>query len=227
MAQDYRVSRKCKGSSGCESAVESNPVVEQVRKESVMTIQCSLPSDGTRDFGRPPRLKDFIEEPDLNGSAYQGSVGFPSSSPATKSAVIALNLENLKCFEVVERQFQECGIIFRNALALQPSNPAFEPRSGTTVLLGAPKNGFLEIIFHKPACFFSGYITSSQRTILTAYDSQDNPIARTEMSRPNLAGSDSEIPPNHQLSLNVPNICRITFYAFDGQLTLDDLSFGL
>lgn len=207
--------------------MESNPVVEKVRKESNMTRQCSLPSDGARDFGRPPRLASFVEELPLNSSAYQGSVGFPTSSPATKPAIVVLNLENLKCFEVVERQFQDLGITLRNAIALQPSNPAFPPRSGSTVLLGAPKNGFLEIAFQKPASYFSAHVTSSQRTILTAYDRDDQPIASEEMPGPNLAGSDSGIPPNYQLSVSVTNISRITFYALDGQLTVDDLSFGL
>jgi hypothetical protein len=46
------------------------------------------------------------------------------------------------------------------------------------------------------------------------------------MTGPNLAGSDSDIPPNAQLRIEEPNISRITFYAFDGQLTINDLCFG-
>lgn len=178
-----------------------------------MTIQNIIPSDGARGFGKPPQLTEFKEAPVLNGL------------PTANSAILGLNLENLKCFEVVELQFQELGIVFRNAIALHPSNPAFPAHSGSTVLLGAPKSGFLEIVFQKPACFVSGYITSSQRTILTAYDAENQSIAHTEMAGPNLAGSDSEILPNYQLSLCVPNISRVTFYAFDGQITVDDLSF--
>jgi hypothetical protein len=143
------------------------------------------------------------------------------------NSTVRLHLEDLKCFEVVERQYQNYGVIFRNAIALQPSNPAFPAHSGNTLLLASPKAGFLEILFLQPVRFFSAYITSSQRTILTAYDQQDKPIAHTEMSVPNLAGSDSSIPPNHQLSLTVPNIYRVTFYAFDGQLTVDDICFGV
>lgn len=191
-----------------------------------MTTQCNLSSDGVKDFGSPSGGTGFIQAQAFNGSAYQGTVASQPSSPATEPAIVALNLEDLKCFEVVERQFQGLGIAFRNALALQPSNPAFPPRSGTTVLLGAPKNGFLEITLQKPACFVSAYVTSSQRTVLTAYDHEDKPIGRAEMPGPNLAGSDSEIPPNTQLSLSVPNIHRLTFYAFDGQMIVDDLSFG-
>ncbi len=192
-----------------------------------MTIQSSVPSDEARGFGGISRLTDFKEAPALSSSNYQGTVDRHSSSTTTNSTTISINLENLKCFEVVELQFQDLGIIFRNAIALHPSNPAFPTHSGNTVLIGAPKNGFLEIVFQKPASFVSGYITSSQRTILTAYDSEEQPIAHTEMPGPNLAGTDSDISPNYQLSLCIPNIYRVTFYAFDGQITVDDLSFDL
>ncbi len=141
-------------------------------------------------------------------------------------STIRLDLEDLQCFEVIERQYQHWGVIFRNAMALQPSNPAFPPRSGTTLLLASPRTGFLEILFLQPVRFFSAYITSSQRTILTAYDQQDKPIAHTEMSGANLAGSNAIIPPNLKMSINVSNIYRVTFYAFDGQLTIDDISFS-
>uniref|UniRef100_A0ACD5GXR6 Uncharacterized protein n=1 Tax=Desertifilum tharense IPPAS B-1220 TaxID=1781255 RepID=A0ACD5GXR6_9CYAN len=43
-----------------------------------------------------------------------------------------MDLENLKCFEVVAHQFEERGVIFTNAIALQPSNPAFPPILGVS-----------------------------------------------------------------------------------------------
>jgi hypothetical protein len=46
------------------------------------------------------------------------------------------------------------------------------------------------------------------------------------MPGPNLAGSNSPIPPSAPLRVKGPNIHRITFYAFDGQLVVDDLMFG-
>lgn len=138
---------------------------------------------------------------------------------------VCLNLEDLKCFEVVDSQFRDYGITLKNAIALQPSNPAYPTRTGATVLMGAPKNGWLEATFSQSIRKFCCYVTSSQRTIISAYDHQDKLLARQSLSGANLAGFDSHLPPNAQLLIEEPNISRITLYAFDGQLTASDLSF--
>lgn len=138
---------------------------------------------------------------------------------------VCLNLEDLKCFEVVEHQFRQYGVTFKNAIALQPSNPAYPPRNSTTVLMAAPKSGWLEVIFSQPVSKFCCYVTSSQRMIMSAYDPQNLLISKL-ITEPNLAGSDAQFPPNFELKLDKINISRITFYAFDGQLTITDLSFG-
>jgi hypothetical protein len=139
---------------------------------------------------------------------------------------ICLNLEDLKCFEVVEHQFHHYGITFKNAIALQPSNPAYPPRTGTTVLMGAPKSGWLEATFSQPVSMFCCYVTSSQRTVLSAYDHEEKLLVRSSITEPNLAGSNSQLSPNAELRIQSPNISRVTLYAFDGQLTLADPSFG-
>lgn len=139
---------------------------------------------------------------------------------------IRLNLADLKYFEVVERQFEPWGVIFSNAIAINPSNPAFPPRSGSIVLLGAPRNGSIEAKFSQPVHFVSGCVTSSRRTVLTAYDSKGQEIARDRLLAPNLAGSNSSVAPNSELKVSAEEITQIKFYAFDGHLTLDDFSFS-
>jgi hypothetical protein len=192
-----------------------------------MAKQCSLPWDEISDFGASAPTIEFVDASTVVASPSVEPPSADSGLPLNKPTCVRLNMEDLKCFDVVERQFQQWGLTFRNAIALHPSNPAFPPRSGTTVLMGAPKNGLIEISFQSPVRFVSGFVTSSQRTILSAYDQQNQLLARAELTEPNLAGTDSKIPPNTQLSVTVPNIYRITFYAFDGCLTVDDLSFGL
>jgi hypothetical protein len=183
-----------------------------------MSHQSSLSADGIREVETTETARDSRDATADFASPLPNSTG-------TKP-VIQLHLEDLRCFEVVERQFQDLGITFKNAIALQPSNPAFPARTGSTVLMGAPKSGFLEAIFLYPATFFSGYITSSQRSILSAYDRDDKLLERTEMPGANLAHSDSAIPANYQMIVRIPNIHRITFYAFDGQIVVSDASFG-
>ncbi|MDZ8024254.1 MAG: hypothetical protein RMY36_006335 [Nostoc sp. SerVER01] len=138
---------------------------------------------------------------------------------------ICLDLEDLKCFEVVERQYERWGVIFQNSLAIQPSNPAFPSHSGLTVLMGAPKSGFLEATFLQPVNSVSAFVTSSQRLVLAAYDRDRQLLGQTVLASANLANSDSAISPNTLLSITGNNIYRVTFCAFDGQFVLDDFRF--
>ncbi|MEQ9667299.1 hypothetical protein [Coleofasciculus sp. G2-EDA-02] len=167
---------------------------------------------------------NFIKSPMAIASPGWDIAEYESSLLVIRPKSVCLNLEALSCFEVVEHQFHQFGVTFKNAIALQPSNPAYPPRSGTIVLMAAPKSGWLEATFSQPIAWFCCYVTSSQRTMMSAYDSQGMLIDQV-MTQPNLAGSDSPTPPNTQLQIDAPNISRITFYAFDGQLTLADLSF--
>lgn len=144
----------------------------------------------------------------------------------TATTCVRLDWEELQCFEVVNEQFRSWGVKFSNAIALQPSNPAFPARSGKMVVMGSPKEGWVEARFDVPVKFVTGFITSSRRAVLTAYDDQDQPVGKVESPSPNLAGSGSAISPNVQLSLQASNIRRILIRAFDGQLTLDDFGFS-
>ncbi|HEY9647223.1 MAG TPA: hypothetical protein V6C88_12675 [Chroococcidiopsis sp.] len=142
------------------------------------------------------------------------------------TSCIRLDMEELNCFEVVDCQFQQWGVTFSNAIALHPSNPAYPPKSGKTVLMGSPKEGRVEATFDTPVRYVSGFVTSSRRTVMLAFDANGQPVARMETPASNLMGSDSAVPPNVQLSLQGREIHRVSFQAFDGQLTLDDFSFS-
>ena len=191
-----------------------------------MTMQCGLQLNEVRDFKALESAINFLEPEALIASPCWGTAECDSNILVIRPSSLCLNLEDLKCFEAVEHQFQHYGITFKNAIALQPSNPAYPPRTSTNVLMAAPKSGWLEATFSQPICEFCCYVTSSQRTILSAYDHQDKLLIRKSMTGQNLAGSDSQIPPNVQMRIEEPNISRISFYAFDGQLTVADLSFS-
>ncbi|MBD2530193.1 hypothetical protein H6G97_11680 [Nostoc flagelliforme FACHB-838] len=163
---------------------------------------------------------------EITASAWRGQVE-PAIEAArvTAPTCICLDLEDLKCFEPVERQYERWGVIFHNSLAIQPSNPAFPAYSGLTVLMGAPKSGFLEATFLHPVNSVSAFVTSSQRLVLSAYDRDRQLLAQTALPGSNLANSDSAISPNTLLSINVNDIYSVTFCAFDGQFTLDNFRF--
>jgi hypothetical protein len=141
------------------------------------------------------------------------------------STCIRLDWEDLQCFEIVHRQFHQYGVEFANAIALRPSNTAYPAYSGVMVIMGAPKDGWLEATFSRPVQFVSGFVTSSRRTVVTAFDDCNRQLAQSESSGSNLA-THSHRSPNLCLSLSVPNIHRVTFHTFNGHLTLDDFCFS-
>jgi hypothetical protein len=208
------------------------------RKASLVTSMVDakiIQSDESAEFDTLCRSTDlfdkqlgslaFVATPDRSKAASE------SRMPPAVLGLIRLAVEDLKCFEVVEHQFGYWGLSFTNTVAIQPSNPAFctnipPSASGKTVLMGAPKSGLIEVSFKYPVRFVSGLVTSSRRTVLSAGDAEGNPIAQDEMPAPNLVGSNSPIAPGAPLRVKAPNIYRITFYAFDGQLVVDDLTFG-
>ncbi|MEH2326209.1 MAG: hypothetical protein V7K32_22150 [Nostoc sp.] len=171
---------------------------------------------------------DFNIQNEIKVSAWgdQGESAIDAGR-VTVPTCICLDLEDLKCFEPVERQYERCGVIFHNSIAIQPSNPAFLAYSGLTVLMAAPKSGFLEATFLHPVNSVSAFVTSSQRLVLSAYDRDRQLIAQTVLPSANLANSDSAISPNSLLSITGNNIYSVTFCAFDGQFTLDNFRFCL
>lgn len=180
---------------------------------------------------QPKRWMEFAEaSPSTYALPIQDLEVGEAKLATGSSQCYRLDLENLQCFESVDRQFEQWGVVFSNAIALRPSNPAYPPYSGIMVLMSAPKNGYIEVSFARPASFVSSFITSSRRTVVTAFDSNGKAIACAETQGANLATAQSnQTPnaqlPNTQLKLQAKNIHRVTFHAFDGQLTLDDFCF--
>lgn len=196
-------------------------------REGFMVDTKSLKSDRIAEFETPCRSVDLNGKNNVVVATPDRSVGGSEPRmPAVAPDSVRLALEELKCFEVVEHQFKHWGLTFTNVVAIQPSNPAFLTVPGIAILMGAPKSGQIEISFKYPVRFVSGLVTSSRRTVLSACDIDGVQIAQDEMPGPNLVGSNSAIKPSTELRVKAPNISRITFYAFDGQLVVHDLIFG-
>jgi hypothetical protein len=208
----------------------------QIRKREAFMVESSqTPSPQFLDMETGEEESELcvgdisIATPD-RGTRSRSCVGAAKSGwekcPVKKPTYIRIALEDLKCFEVVEAQFAHWGITFNNAIAIQPSNPAFVNQPGMTVLMGAPQHGIIEIFFESPVKFVSGLVTSSRRAILAARDREGNLLDQVQLAGPNLVGSNSSIAPSTPLSISATNIYQVTFYAFDGQLIVDDLTFS-
>lgn len=134
---------------------------------------------------------------------------------------IRLALEKLQCFEVVQHQFQHWGIVLNNAIALQPSNPAFGIECDQTVLMGAPRSGWLEVTFEHPVRRVSAWVASSRRIVLCAYNQTGEEVAQAQMPVSSSRRSIKSVLPHAQLSVEGDAISRVTFYTFDSQLVVD------
>jgi hypothetical protein len=174
---------------------------------------------------KPRTWVDFAEASPFAAPSVQ-ELRLGSSELATRlSTCVRLDWEDLQCFDVVDRQFEQLGVTFANAVALRPSNPAYPPYSGMMVLMSAPKSGWLEVTFLRPVQFVCGFVTSSRRTVATAFNALNQPIAQAETLEANLAHENASSA-NAQLNLSAADIHRVTFHVFNGQLTLDDLCFS-
>ncbi len=170
-----------------------------------------------------PEAHDYFAPPDAPSSVAPQTV---EPFAPTPEATVCLSFDHLKAFETVDRQFKHMGVTFKNAIALKPSNPAFQPDQGEIVLMGSPRGGWLEASFDHPVRFVSGMVTGSRKTVMAAFDGNNRQIAQTATAGANLAGSDAAMPPGLELKLLARDIRRITFHVFDGQLTINQLGFG-
>lgn len=139
---------------------------------------------------------------------------------------VHLDFENLGCFEAVEKQFLQVGVVFHNAIALKPSNPSFPVEFGQTVLMGAPRSGLLDATFVRPVKFVHALLTSSRRAIITAFDETDAIVAKAEIPTANLANSNASCSPNQPICLKASAIHRIRIRSIGGQFTMGNVAFG-
>ena len=148
---------------------------------------------------------------------------------ADLSKVIELPINSLRGFEVVEQQFADLGVLFENTVVLQPSNAAYFPVVGKMVLMGAPRNGWIEIRFTVPIIYFYCRLTSSQQASVNAYNTCGQEIFTVETTAIEHQDSDplvSSPPPNLPIAIQAANIQRVTLNSIDGQLVIHDIRFG-
>jgi len=184
--------------------------------------------DSVQDWGGEASVAFAEPRPvidaDLDLKSEAGALGYsPASSPAhasQSSVCVRLDIEDLPQFAVVDRQYESWGVRFDNAVAIHPSNPAYPPHSGSMVLMGAPRCGWLEATFVRPVQHVSSFVISSRHTVIRAFNRQNQLVAEAETESNLGQGSTS-----FQLTSSAQNIHRVTLESFNGQLTVDDFCF--
>lgn len=146
---------------------------------------------------------------------------------------IDLDLTRLHAYEFVGDRFVEVGVVFENAIAIYPVNPAFPTTADTYVLMDAPKAGWLAATFLEPVQEVGCRVTSARGLVMTACDAAGDPIAQAALTTANLAPG-ADLPssstaagqtappsmPNTPLSVCAPEIHRVIFSVHDGHFTL-------
>lgn len=217
--------------------MEEYPDVPVAPSSSFYAESAPLEAEAELDFGSGPELVEpSFSEPAARPVSFEarplgvaaGSELTAARSPLSQDALddVELDFDELQTFETVSTQFHHLGVTFANAVALVPSNPAFPSHTGQLVLMACPKGGWLEATFDQPVQRVSGHITSSRPTVMAAFDEHNRPVAQTQTPAANLAGSGSSQAPNLEMTLTGRQISRVTFYTFDGQLTLGAFSFA-
>lgn len=122
---------------------------------------------------------------------------------------IRLDFENLKAFEEVRDRYRHLGVMFANAIALKPSNPAFIPQSGTFVLMPVGSQMAIDAYFEEPVSLVGTLVYSSTSVILKAYDRHGNYLGQSNTANsplmPNFELRACPIP----LELNLSGIAKV------------------
>jgi len=180
--------------------------------------------DSVQDWSGEPSVAFAEPRPvidaDLDLKSEAGELDYASAQPAHSPVCVRLDVEDLPQFTVVNGQYESWGVRFDNAVAIHPSNPAYPPHSGSMVLLGAPKGGWLEATFVRPVQHVSSFVISSRHTVIRAFNRQNQLVAEAE-TEANIGQGSTSL----QLTSTAQNIHRVTLESFNGQLTVDDFCF--
>lgn len=141
---------------------------------------------------------------------------------------IELDFDNLSGFELVSNQYEHLGVRFSEAIALQPSHPAFPYRQGSFVLMPLGERTEIIAYFHRSICHAGAFVVCPKPVRLIAFDASDEPIARISTKQIQVSQGAAEIPevlPRQKLEIQHPNIAKVLFGA-STPFTLDDFFFS-
>jgi hypothetical protein len=134
---------------------------------------------------------------------------------ATCVKTIRLNFQALTAFEPVTEQYCHLGVRFSDAIALEPSNPAFLPKTGCFVLMPLGQEMILTASFDSPTSWVGGEVCGAGSVILTAFDQTGKILAQvTTKASPGVAANQGKGSCFwQQLELNRSGIAKVMFHS--------------
>jgi hypothetical protein len=127
---------------------------------------------------------------------------------------LQLDFTDLKVFESVQDQYQQWGIRFEGAIALRPSNPAFQVEPGTIVLVPEAGRSKIAVQFEQLRKWVGAVVTATQQVKLTLLNRDNEPIAEQWAGTVQYIQG-QQVPnesfPQHQMELIQNNIAKVEF----------------
>ncbi|WP_416674851.1 hypothetical protein [Egbenema bharatensis] len=127
---------------------------------------------------------------------------------------LQLDFTDLKVFESVQDQYQRWGIRFEGAIALRPSNPAFQIEPETIVLVPEVGCSNIAVQFEQLRKWVGAVVTATQRVKLTLLNRENEPIAEQWAGTVQYVQgrqTTHEFFPQHSMELIQDNIARVEF----------------
>lgn len=133
----------------------------------------------------------------------------------TSQKTLQLDFQALTAFERVTDRYRHLGVGFSNAIAIEPSNPAFLSKTGSFVLMPLGNEMILNASFDFPTSWVGAYVCGARSVILTAFDQTGKIIAQVTTA------ASSSVAPSHtnsscswqQLELNRSGIAKVMFHS--------------
>lgn len=125
---------------------------------------------------------------------------------------IPLNFATLTGFEVVREQFQAVGVRFEDAIAVHPSNPAFQTDSGQLALMPIAERTKITAQFQQPQRWVQAVLTGARQIRLTAYAGDVTVLTQsTQQEQAQLGYATPIALPQQSLELVSNRITKVTF----------------
>ena len=122
---------------------------------------------------------------------------------------IRLNFQTLSAFERVTEQYSHLGVRFKDAIAIEPSNPAFLLKTGCFVLMPLGHEMILNASFDSPTSWVGAEVCGAGSVILTAFDQTGKILAQVTTAASQRSGSCM----GGQLELNRCGIAKVMLHS--------------
>ena len=158
-------------------------------------------------------------------SSEQAGTGHSlNSTPGQATpSLVQLDFQDLKAFERVTDQYQHLGVQFEQTIALSPSNPAFQPRTGSMAVMPPSHHKSITVSFLRSIAKVGAYVSNVIAVTLTAYDEDGNSLGSAS-SQPCSSPKPGVALERQLLALEIEGVAYVTFHC-DAPFILNDLFF--